>query len=57
MNYFLNGRICIKRLTVTSKGERAKNQDRVGHVMKETNDTIVVFGDSNYRFDIQSLRL
>jgi hypothetical protein len=24
----------------------------VGHVMKETDDKIVVFGESNYRFDI-----
>jgi hypothetical protein len=60
MNYFLNGRICIKRFTVTAlsnKGERAKNQDRVGHVMKETNDKIVVFGDSNYMFDISKSKI
>ena len=35
-----------------NKGEGAKNEDRVRHVMEETNDKIVVFGDSNYRFDI-----
>jgi sporulation protein YlmC with PRC-barrel domain len=35
-----------------NKGVRAKNEDDVGHVMKETNDKIVVFGQSNYRFDI-----
>src|SRR5918999_1130008 len=34
------------------KGVRAKNEDDVGHVMKETDDKIVVFGQSNYRFDI-----
>jgi adenylate cyclase len=35
-----------------NKGVRAKNEDDVGHVMKETDDKIVVFGQSNYRFDI-----
>jgi class 3 adenylate cyclase len=35
-----------------NKGVRAKNEDHVGHVMKETDDKIVVFGQSNYRFDI-----
>jgi len=36
-----------------NKGVRAKNEDDVGHVMKEKmNDKIVVFGQSNYRFDI-----
>ena len=35
-----------------NKGVRANNEDDVGHVMKETDDKIVVFGQSNYRFDI-----
>ena len=35
-----------------NKGVRAKNEDHVGHVMKGTNEKIVVFGQSNYRFDI-----
>ena len=35
-----------------NKGVRAKNEDHVGHVMKETNDKIVVFGEGNNRFDI-----
>ncbi|MDW0315042.1 MAG: hypothetical protein QN716_06675, partial [Nitrososphaeraceae archaeon] len=35
-----------------NKGVRAKNEDHVGHVMKETNEKIVVFGQSNFRFDI-----
>jgi sporulation protein YlmC with PRC-barrel domain len=35
-----------------NKGVRAKNEDSVGHIMKETNDTIVVFGYFDYRFDI-----
>jgi len=36
---------------------RAKNEDHVGHIMKETDDKIVVFGDSNYRFDIPKSRI
>jgi hypothetical protein len=35
-----------------NKGVRAKNEDDVGHVMKETGDKIVVFGSYNNRFDI-----
>ncbi len=35
-----------------NKGVRAKNEDDVGHVMKETSDKIVVFGTSNNRYDI-----
>jgi hypothetical protein len=35
-----------------NKGVRAKNEDHVGHVMKETNEKIIVFGQSNFRFDI-----
>ena len=35
-----------------NKGVRAKNEDHIGHVMKETDDKIAVLGDSNYRFDI-----
>jgi hypothetical protein len=35
-----------------NKGVRAKNEDHVGHVMKETSDKIVVFGSYNHRFDI-----
>ena len=38
--------------TLFNKGVRAKNEDHVGHVMKETNDKIVVFGENNKRFDI-----
>ena len=38
--------------TLFNKGVRAKNEDHVGHVMKETDDKIVVFGENNKRFDI-----
>jgi sporulation protein YlmC with PRC-barrel domain len=35
-----------------NKGVRAKNEDHVGHVLKETKNTIVVFGESDIRYDI-----
>jgi adenylate cyclase len=35
-----------------NKGVRARNEDDLGHVMKETNDKIIVFGYSNTRYDI-----
>jgi hypothetical protein len=35
-----------------NKGVRTNNEDHVGHVVKETNDKIVVFGHYDYRFDI-----
>jgi sporulation protein YlmC with PRC-barrel domain len=35
-----------------NKGVRAKNEDHIGYVMKETDDKIVVFGDRGYRYDI-----
>lgn len=38
--------------TLFNKGVRAKNEDHVGHVMKETKDMIVIFGEYNKRFDI-----
>jgi hypothetical protein len=38
--------------TLFNKGVRTKNEDHLGHIMKETNDKIVVFGEHDYRFDI-----
>jgi sporulation protein YlmC with PRC-barrel domain len=38
--------------TLFNKGVRAKNSDHVGHVMKETSDKIVIFGEDNKRFDL-----
>ena len=35
-----------------NKGVRVLNEDHAGHVMKETDDKIVIFGDHNYRFDV-----
>lgn len=40
-----------------NKGVRAENEDHVGHVMKETDDKIVVFGDHNFRYDIPKSRI
>ena len=35
-----------------NKGVRTENENSVGHVMKETDDKIVVFGYGDERFDI-----
>ena len=35
-----------------NKGVRARNEDDLGFVVKETNDKIIVFGYSNDRYDI-----
>ncbi len=35
-----------------NKGVRVLNEDHVGHVMKETDEKIVIFGDHNCRFDV-----
>jgi sporulation protein YlmC with PRC-barrel domain len=40
-----------------NKGVRAKNEDHVGHVMKEMEDKIVVFGDHNYRYDVPKSKI
>ena len=40
-----------------NKGVRAKNEDRVGYVAKETDDKIVVFGDRDYRYDIPKSKI
>jgi hypothetical protein len=40
-----------------NKGVRVLNEDHVGHIMKETNDKIVIFGDYNYRFDVPKSKI
>jgi hypothetical protein len=35
-----------------NKGVRAKNSENIGHIMKETDDKIVVFGQYNRIYDI-----
>ncbi len=35
-----------------NKGVRIQNEDHVGHIMTETEDNIVIFGDYNLRFDV-----
>ncbi|HZD36712.1 MAG TPA: hypothetical protein VE130_16020 [Nitrososphaeraceae archaeon] len=40
-----------------NKGVRVRNEDHVGHVMKETTDKIVVFGHDDNRFDIPKSRI
>ena len=40
-----------------NKDVRAQDEDHVGHVMKETDDKIVVFGHGDSRFDIPKSRI
>jgi sporulation protein YlmC with PRC-barrel domain len=40
-----------------NKGVRIENEDHVGHVMKETDDKIVVFGEHDYRFDVPKTKI
>ena len=40
-----------------NKGVRIENEDHAGHVMKETDDKIVVFGEHDYRFDVPKSKI
>ena len=40
-----------------NKGVRVLNEDHVGHVMKETEDKIVIFGSFGYRFDVPKSKI
>jgi sporulation protein YlmC with PRC-barrel domain len=43
--------------TLFNKGVRIANEDHVGHVMKETDDKIVIFGEHDYRFDVPKSKI
>jgi hypothetical protein len=40
-----------------NKGVRTKDEEHVGHIMKETDDKIVVFGHYDYRFDFPKSKI
>ena len=40
-----------------NKGVRVLNEDHVGHIMKETDDKIVIFGSYGYRFDVPKSKI
>jgi sporulation protein YlmC with PRC-barrel domain len=40
-----------------NKGVRIENEDHIGHIMKETKDKIVIFGEYNYRFDVPKSKI
>jgi hypothetical protein len=40
-----------------NKGVRIENEDHVGHVMKETDDEVVIFGERDYRFDVPKSKI
>jgi sporulation protein YlmC with PRC-barrel domain len=43
--------------TLFNKGVRIANEDHVGHVMKETDDKIIIFGERDYRFDVPKSKI
>lgn len=40
-----------------NKGVRAQDEEHIGHVMKETDDKIVVFGHYDWRFDVPKSKI
>ncbi|MGI8832599.1 MAG: hypothetical protein ACR2IS_08185 [Nitrososphaeraceae archaeon] len=40
-----------------NKGVRIENEDSIGHVMRETDDRIVRFGNYDYRFDVPKSKI
>jgi hypothetical protein len=40
-----------------NKGVRIENEDSIGHIMRETNDKIVIFGSYDYRFDVPKSKI
>src|ERR671938_1851818 len=40
-----------------NKGVRIENEDHIGHIMRETDDKIVIFGEYNYRFDVPKSKI
>ncbi|MFL6384549.1 MAG: hypothetical protein ACJ712_06180 [Nitrososphaeraceae archaeon] len=40
-----------------NKGVRILNEDHVGHIMKETDDKMVIFGSFGYRFDVSKSKI
>lgn len=40
-----------------NKGVRAKNEDKVGHIQMDTDDTIIVFSEHNVRLDIPKSKI
>ena len=40
-----------------NKGVRIENEDSIGHIMRETDDRIVIFGSYDYRFDIPKSKI
>jgi hypothetical protein len=40
-----------------NKGVRIENEDSIGHIMRETNDRIVIFGSYDHRFDVPKSKI
>jgi hypothetical protein len=40
-----------------NKGVRIENEDSIGHIVRETSDSIVIFGSYDYRFDVPKSKI
>ncbi len=40
-----------------NKGVRIENEDSIGHIMRETDEKIVIFGSYDYRFDVPKSKI
>jgi hypothetical protein len=40
-----------------NKGVRIENEDSIGHIMRETDDRIIIFGSYDYRFDVPKSKI
>jgi len=40
-----------------NKGVRIENEDSIGHIMRETDDRLVIFGSYDYRFDVPKSKI
>ena len=40
-----------------NKGVRIENEDSIGHIMRETDDKIVIFGSYDHRFDVPKSKI
>lgn len=43
--------------TLFNKGVRIENEDSIGHIMRETDDIVVIFGGYDHRFDVPKSKI
>jgi hypothetical protein len=40
-----------------NKGVRTKDEEHVGHIVKETDHTVIIFGHYDFRFDLPKSKI